>query len=133
MPKRKRGREQADPSGHAVEPVASPTYDYAPYVSPVAAKVLVDAEGGHWRLARGPLDPRRAKRLAVSAHAMSISDGEYDEDRGRWYHSFLPEADRLPTWQRVKPLYDSDGMLSHRAYEFTDEDGRVLLYIDTSC
>ncbi|MFI5527366.1 hypothetical protein ACIA8O_02310 [Kitasatospora sp. NPDC051853] len=126
----KKKRKQSEP---IEEPAPSPTYDYVPYVSPVSARTLLDADGGRWQLARGPLDPRRAKRLAVSAHAMSMSDGEYDEDRNHWYHPFLPEADRLPTWLEIKPLYGSDGMLSYEAYEFTDEDGRVLLYIQTYC
>ncbi|MFB7945706.1 hypothetical protein ACFC6L_12375 [Kitasatospora phosalacinea] len=64
---------------------------------PVAARGFTDADGCRWRLVRGPLDPRRAKRLAVRADVMSTGD-HYDERAGRWLPRFLPAAERPAAW-----------------------------------
>ncbi|MFB7618714.1 hypothetical protein [Kitasatospora sp. NPDC056181] len=103
-----------------------------PVRSPVADRGFTDAAGCRWTLARGPLDPRRAKRLAVSADLMSMGEA-YDDEQERWFPAFLPEADRPGAWLEAGSRYDVDELLSYLAYEFTDQDGRTLLYIQTFC
>ncbi|MFJ8039750.1 hypothetical protein ACIRBX_04435 [Kitasatospora sp. NPDC096147] len=118
----------------AVPREPEPDEDYGTIVDPMTARAFTDAEGHHWVLSRGPLDPRRAKRMATAADEMALSGPDHhDEATNRWLPAFLPRADRLAAWQEVAQLYGADGMLSHVAYEFTSEDGRVLLYIQTFC
>ncbi|MFD4400031.1 hypothetical protein [Kitasatospora sp. NPDC058478] len=100
--------------------------------SPLMARGFTDADGRHWRLARGPLDPRRAKRLAVGADMMSM--GDYYEDRAEgWLPRFLSEAERPAAWLKARARFGAADLPIHEAYEFTTEDGLVLLYIETYC
>ncbi|MFE7590649.1 hypothetical protein ACFU6K_14715 [Kitasatospora sp. NPDC057512] len=100
--------------------------------SPLMARGFTDADGCHWRLARGPLDPRRAKRLAVGADLMSM--GTYYDDRvGWWLPRFLTEAERPAAWLEARARFGAADLPIHEAYEFTDDDGRVLLFIETYC
>ncbi|MER5864950.1 hypothetical protein [Kitasatospora sp. NPDC002040] len=104
-----------------------------PYAAPpVAARGFTDADGCHWRLARGPLDPRRAKRLAVGADVMSM--GRYYDDEAEWWlPRFLPEAERPAAWLEARARFGAAELPVHEAYEFTADDGRVLLFIETYC
>ncbi|WP_407991539.1 hypothetical protein [Kitasatospora sp. CMC57] len=99
---------------------------------PVAARGFTDADGTCWRLARGPLDPRRAKRLAVDADVMSMGTS-YDDEAGRWLPRFLAEAERPAAWLEARAGFDTAHLPVHEAYEFTADDGRVLLFIETYC
>ncbi|KOV10405.1 hypothetical protein ADK60_38020 [Streptomyces sp. XY431] len=99
---------------------------------PVAARGFTDADGCYWQLARGPLDPRRAKRLAVDADVMTM--GTYYDDRAeRWLPRVIAEAERPAAWAEARARFDADELPIHEAYEFTAEDGRVLLFIETYC
>ncbi|TYC68616.1 hypothetical protein [Streptomyces sp. CB01881] len=99
---------------------------------PVAARGFTDADGCHWRLVRGPLDPRRAKRLAVGADVMSM--GEYYDDQAQcWLPRFLAEAERPAAWLAARARFGAADLPIHEAYEFTTDDGRVLLFIETYC
>ncbi|MFD4908486.1 hypothetical protein [Kitasatospora purpeofusca] len=99
---------------------------------PVTAHGFTDADGCYWQLARGPLDPRRAKRLAVDADVMTM--GTYYDDRAeRWLPRFLAEAERPAAWAEARARFDADELPIHEAYEFVGEDGRVLLFIETYC
>ncbi|WP_457030048.1 hypothetical protein [Kitasatospora sp. P5_F3] len=100
--------------------------------SPVQERGFTDAAGCHWRLVRGPLDPRRAKRLAVDAAVMSMGD-HYDENAGMRFPRFLPEHERPAAWLVAKSRFGAADLLVHEAYEFVADDGRVLLYIETYC
>ncbi|MFJ3216282.1 hypothetical protein ACIPLC_10225 [Kitasatospora sp. NPDC086801] len=99
---------------------------------PLAAGGFVDADGCRWRLARGPLHPRRAKRLAVEADAMTL---------GAWHQDFpdalvpvlLAPEERPAAWLEVRDRFDAPDPPSHQAYEFVAADGRTLLYINTRC
>lgn len=99
---------------------------------PVMARGFTDAAGCHWRLVRGPLDPRRAKRLAVSADVMSM--GEYYDDQAQWWlPRFLAEAERPAAWLEARARLGAADLPIHEAYEFTADDGRALLFIETYC
>ncbi|WP_407918247.1 hypothetical protein [Kitasatospora sp. NE20-6] len=99
---------------------------------PVTAGGFTDADGCHWRLARGPLDPRRAKRLAVDADMMSMGT-HYDDRAGRWLPRFLAQAERPTAWAEARARFGAADLPIHEAYEFTADDGRVLLLIETHC
>ncbi|MFE1321867.1 hypothetical protein [Kitasatospora phosalacinea] len=117
----------------AARPAGSVEADRGSFVlPPVAARGFTDADGCRWRLVRGPLDPRRAKRLAVQADVMSMGD-RYDERAGRWLPRFLPEAERPAAWLVARAGYGAQGLPSYRAYEFSADDGRVLLFVETHC
>ncbi|KQV10938.1 MULTISPECIES: hypothetical protein [unclassified Kitasatospora] len=100
--------------------------------SPVQERGFTDAAGCHWRLVRGPLDPRRAKRLAVEAAVMSMGD-HYDEEAETWFPRFLPEHERPAAWLAARAWFDATDLLVHEAYEFVADDGRALLHIETYC
>lgn len=102
-------------------------------LAPVAAGGFTDGEGHEWRLVRGPLDPRRAKRLAVTADLMSAGEMSYDEDRDTWLPRFVPEADRPATWLAARSRFGAHDLPFHEAFEFHGEDGRTLLYIEVYC
>ncbi|MER7756060.1 hypothetical protein [Kitasatospora sp. NPDC097643] len=101
----------------------------------MAAGGFVDADGCRWRLVRGPVDPRLAKRLAAGADEMTL--GGWD----RWHEDFpdelmpvlLAPQEREDAWREVRDRFDAPQPPSHQAYEFVSEDGRTLLYIDTWC
>ncbi|MFF4381724.1 hypothetical protein [Kitasatospora sp. NPDC001547] len=99
---------------------------------PVRAGGFTDADGCCWRLARGPLDPRRARRLSVEADMMSMGTC-YDERVGRWLPRFLTAAERPAAWLEARARFGVDDLPIHEAYEFTADDGRVLLFIETYC
>ncbi|WP_406092472.1 hypothetical protein [Kitasatospora purpeofusca] len=99
---------------------------------PVAARGFTDATGCYWQLARGPLDPRRAKRLAVDADVMTMGI-YYDDLAERWLPRFVKEAERPAAWAEARARFDADELPIHEAYEFAGEDGRVLLFIETYC
>ncbi|QKW18707.1 hypothetical protein HUT16_06210 [Kitasatospora sp. NA04385] len=124
MPKRRK------PAKLPAEPLEADRGSYV--LPPVAARGFADVDGRRWRLARGPLDPRRAKRLAVEADVMSMGV-HYDESADRWIPRFLPEAERPGAWLEARAGYAVDGLPSYLAYEFTAEDGRVLLFVETFC
>ncbi|MFB8238410.1 hypothetical protein ACFC58_17845 [Kitasatospora purpeofusca] len=117
-----------------VAAMPSPAEDsHGSYVQmPVAARGFTDTDGCYWRLTRGPLDPRRAKRLAVDADVMTM--GTYYEERAeRWLPRFLTEAERPAAWTEARARFDATDLPIHEAYEFTADDGRVLLFIETYC
>ncbi|MEV7120551.1 hypothetical protein [Kitasatospora griseola] len=99
---------------------------------PVADGGFTDIDGCHWRLARGPLDVRRAKRLAVTADRMTMGE-EYDERARFRVPRLLTPEERPGAWLRARAGFDAAADPRHEAYEFADADGRVLLYIATSC
>ncbi|MFI9329243.1 hypothetical protein ACIGZJ_17060 [Kitasatospora sp. NPDC052868] len=99
---------------------------------PVTAGGFTDAGGCYWRLARGPLDPRRAKRLAVDADMMSMGT-YYDDQAGRWLPRFLAVVERPTAWVEARARFGAADLPVHEAYEFTADDGRVLLFIETYC
>lgn len=99
---------------------------------PLTAGGFTDADGGYWRLARGPLDPRRAKRLAADADVMSMGT-YYDDEAGCRLPRFLPEAERPAAWLEARARLGAADLPVHEAYEFTADDGRVLLFIETYC
>ncbi|WP_406194559.1 hypothetical protein OH807_05450 [Kitasatospora sp. NBC_01560] len=114
----------------ALEPVEHP-YS-AGVLPPVAAGGFTDAAGCRWTRARGPLDPRRAKRLVRAADAMAFGTA-YDHVLEDWFPAFLTGAGRAAAWEEIREHYGSEGLPSHLAYEFTAEDGRTLLFVDTDC
>ncbi|MCX5214424.1 hypothetical protein OG689_35075 [Kitasatospora sp. NBC_00240] len=106
--------------------------------SPVRYKGFTDAEGVRWALARGPLDPRRAKRLAVTADLMWMGcDVGHDWDRYTYVPEYVPTAERPARWLEIRKrlnVRDWDPLHGRAflAYEFVS-NGRVLLYIDVYC
>ncbi|MEV7603714.1 hypothetical protein AB0O91_40720 [Kitasatospora sp. NPDC089797] len=108
-----------EPGGTSVDP-------------PVTARGFTDADCCYWRLTRGPLDPRRAKRLSVEADMMSMGT-YYDEQVGWWLPRFLTAAERPAAWLEARARFGADDLPIHEAYEFTADDGRVLLFIETYC
>ncbi|MFD8593535.1 hypothetical protein ACFV1L_00855 [Kitasatospora sp. NPDC059646] len=99
---------------------------------PVRDRGFTDADGCRWRLVRGPLDVRRAKRLAVTADRMTMGV-DYDERLRLWMPRFLAPEERPAAWLEARAGFDADALPSHRAYEFADGDGRVLLFVETHC
>ncbi|WP_329493706.1 hypothetical protein [Kitasatospora herbaricolor] len=106
--------------------------------SPVQYKGFTDAEGVRWALARGPLDPRRAKRLARTADLMWMgSDIGHDWDRHALVPEYVPAAERPARWLEIRKRLDLrdwdplDGQ-AFQAFEFVS-NGRVLLYISVHC
>ncbi|MFD5559944.1 hypothetical protein [Kitasatospora griseola] len=99
---------------------------------PVADGGFTDIDGCHWRLARGPLDVRRAKRLAVTADRMTTGE-EYDERARFRVPRLLTPEERPDAWLRARAGYDAAADPRHEAYEFADADGHVLLCIATHC
>ncbi|WP_405364791.1 hypothetical protein [Kitasatospora sp. NBC_00039] len=100
--------------------------------SPVADHGFTDAADCRWTLVRGPLDPRRAKRLAVSADLMTMGSA-YDHEQERRFPALLPEADRPAAWLEIGGRCNVDALPSYLAYEFAGQDGRTLLYVETFC
>ncbi|MBV2155019.1 hypothetical protein [Kitasatospora sp. SUK 42] len=96
---------------------------------PVAAGGFLDARGRYWRLARGPLERRLAKRLMTDADEMTLGDWG-----GGWHEDFpddfvpvlLTPEERPAAWQAALAE-------DHQAYEFRAEGGLTLLYLDISC
>ncbi|MFD5919295.1 hypothetical protein ACFVYP_17460 [Kitasatospora sp. NPDC058201] len=115
-----------------MEPAPAEEAEGSHVLPPVTARGFTDADGCHWRLLRGPLDPRRAKRLAVSADVMSMGD-YYDDQARRWLPRFLAADERPAAWLETKARLGAVYLPIHEAYEFTTDDGRVLLYIETYC
>jgi len=99
---------------------------------PVNDGGFTDADGCYWLLARGPLDVRRAKRLAVTADRMTMGT-EYDERAERFLPRTLTEDERPAAWLEARARFGARTTPIHEAYEFTAEDGRVLLFIETYC
>ena len=103
--------------------------------SPVAERGFIDAEGRKWTLTRGPIDPRRAKRLAVTADLMSVDDDF--EEGGQRVPVRIREADRPAYWLKIKPglnAPDRPGFaLTYQAYEFTSVDGLTLVHFEVYC
>ncbi|MFD7448754.1 hypothetical protein [Kitasatospora sp. NPDC059827] len=97
-------------------------------LTPVAAGGFQDARGCYWRLARGPLDRRLAKRLAAGADEMTL---------GGWdgWHEDFPEAlvPVLLTPEERPAAWLSALAEDHHAYEFRAADGRTLLYLHICC
>ncbi|MFC9327039.1 hypothetical protein [Kitasatospora sp. NPDC057015] len=119
----------------SVGPPAEPAERYGPaHLDPVHDGGFTDAEGCRWALSRGPIDTRRAKRLALGADLLWTGDDEYDEDGDRLVPVYVPAADRAAAWQEIRPrLNAADGHLPfHHAFEFVSA-GRVLLYVETYC
>ncbi|MFD0273564.1 hypothetical protein ACFVHB_06550 [Kitasatospora sp. NPDC127111] len=132
MPKKRKRPETFAEVVTAMPPPSEQGPGGSPVLRPVTARGFTDAEGCHWRLARGPLDPRRAKRLAVSADAMTM--GEYYDERAQWWlPRFLAEAERPAAWTEARAGFGAGDLPIHEAYEFTADDGRVLLFIETYC
>ncbi|MFF0387304.1 hypothetical protein ACFYS8_01260 [Kitasatospora sp. NPDC004615] len=90
------------------------------------------ADGCHWRLTRGPLDPRRAKRLAVTADRTSMGVA-YDDRAGQWLPRFLGADDRPAAWLAARARFGAAELPIHETHEFTDGDGHVLLFVETYC
>ncbi|MGW4383246.1 hypothetical protein [Kitasatospora sp. NPDC004531] len=99
---------------------------------PVHDRGFTDADGCHWRLVRGPLDVRRAKRLAVTADRMTMGV-DYDERVRLWMPRFLSPQERPAAWLEARAGFHANERPSYRAYEFADADGRVLLFVETHC
>ncbi|OKJ15760.1 hypothetical protein [Kitasatospora sp. CB01950] len=99
---------------------------------PVHDRGFTDADGCHWRLVRGPLDVRRAERLAVTADRMTMGV-DYDERVRLWMPRFLGAEERPAAWPAARAGFDAAALPFHEAYEFADDDGRVLLFIETHC
>ncbi|MFF2079187.1 hypothetical protein ACFVXG_31090 [Kitasatospora sp. NPDC058162] len=100
-----------------------------PYrLTPVAASGFLDAEGRYWRLARGPLERRLAKRLATGADEMTLGhwDGWHEDFPDALIPVLLTPEERPAAWLRALAE-------DHRAYEFRAADGRTLLYLDVDC
>ncbi|MFE6054478.1 hypothetical protein ACFQ6N_27300 [Kitasatospora sp. NPDC056446] len=95
---------------------------------PVSAGGFLDAGGRYWRLARGPLERRLAKRLAARADEMTLGPwGRWHEDYPDWFVPVLLTPEERPAaWSAA---LDEDFL----AYEFRAGDGRTLLYLDISC
>ncbi|MEV7187979.1 hypothetical protein [Kitasatospora sp. NPDC093102] len=95
---------------------------------PLGSGGFVDAEGRYWRLARGPVDRRLAKRLAVDADEMTLGLwGELHEaSPGFFVPSLLTPEERPGAWLEASAL-------DYRAYEFRASGGRRLLYLVVFC
>ncbi|MFJ5926195.1 hypothetical protein ACIQF6_26665 [Kitasatospora sp. NPDC092948] len=99
---------------------------------PVTDGGFTDADGCHWRLVRGPLDPRRAKRLAVTADVMTVGT-DYDDRLRQWLPRVLPRDARPAAWLEARAGFDPGADPHHVPYEFAGADGRVLLFVETHC
>ncbi|GAA3014011.1 hypothetical protein [Kitasatospora sp. NPDC057738] len=95
---------------------------------PLASGGFVDAGGRYWRLARGPVDRRLAKRLAVGADEMTLGlRGELEEvSPGVFVPALLTPEERPAVWREACEL-------DHLAYEFRASGGRTLLYLVVFC
>ncbi|MGW4651241.1 hypothetical protein [Kitasatospora sp. NPDC004289] len=54
-------------------------------------------------------------------------------DVGWWIPHFLAEADRPAAWLEARAGYGAAYLPAYEAYEFTADDGRVLLFVETHC
>ncbi|MFE5586745.1 hypothetical protein [Kitasatospora sp. NPDC056531] len=95
---------------------------------PVSAGGFLDADGCYWRLARGPVERRLAKRLAVGADEMTLGawDGWHEDFPDALVPVLLAPEERPAAWRKAS-------VEDHRAYEFRATGGRTLLYLDVSC
>ncbi|WP_329390213.1 hypothetical protein OG625_38550 [Streptomyces sp. NBC_01351] len=132
MPKKRKHAATLAEVVAAMQPPPAEESGSSYVLPPLMARGFTDADGCYWRLARGPLDPRRAKRLAVSADVMSM--GEYYDDQDQWWlPRFLAEAERPAAWLEARAGFGAADLPIHEAYEFTADDGRILLFIETYC
>ncbi|WP_433544570.1 hypothetical protein ACQPZG_05315 (plasmid) [Streptomyces sp. CA-294286] len=102
--------------------------DGGPFVlSPAGAGELADADGCRWKVLRGPLDVRLAKRLVHGADVMIIGEGAGDRLR------CVPVEEKGAAWAGIKDRIGSEGLPSYQPYQFISADGRQLLYIEQTC
>ncbi|MFE4974764.1 hypothetical protein ACFRAR_21995 [Kitasatospora sp. NPDC056651] len=95
---------------------------------PVASGGFVDAGGCYWRLARGPVDRRLAKRLAAEAEEMTLGLwGRLEETSpGHFVPALLTPEERPAAWLEATAL-------EYLAYEFRASGGRRLLCLVVFC
>ncbi|MFE7524553.1 hypothetical protein ACFU7Y_02380 [Kitasatospora sp. NPDC057542] len=95
---------------------------------PLKSGGFVDSEGRYWRLARGPVDRRLAKRLAVHADEMTLGlwGRLHEASPGFFVPSLLAPEERPGAWLEASAL-------EYLAYEFRASGGRTLLYLVVFC
>ncbi|MBO1416708.1 hypothetical protein [Streptomyces sp. FH025] len=129
MPNKPRRRTDGFAEVLAALPPATGTGGGQRRQDPVAAGGFLDARGRYWRLARGPLDRRPARRLMSGADEMT---------RGGWgggWHEDFPD-DLVPVLlaSEERPAAWREALAGdHQAYEFRAAGGLTLLYLDISC
>ncbi|MFJ6618655.1 hypothetical protein ACIQOW_13900 [Kitasatospora sp. NPDC091335] len=96
---------------------------------PLASGGFLDAGGRYWRPARGPVDRRLARRLAVDADEMALGlAGRLDEvSPGRFVPALLTAEERAEAWLRACSAE------AYWAYEFRASGGQSLLYLVIHC
>ena len=105
--------------------------------NPLESGELVDAEGVMWRLRRADLDRRLAVRLIKSAAEVVV--GESGGLSVKW----VDPATINQLWNAISPQYvdstDESGKIGwpekpfYVGYEFSDENGRRLLFLKEVC
>ncbi len=60
-------------------------------------------------------------------------DVEWDDRSERWLPRVLPDEERPAAWLAARAGYGAATRTSYAAFEFTDDAGRVLLFIETYC
>jgi hypothetical protein len=99
---------------------------------PATQGELVEADGRRWVVRRRRIDPRLVKRLIRRTDVVVIL-GESGGSRPRR----LVDAERTAIWEKVRGAYAGraspgpsvDGS-DYQGYEFVDDDGAVMLYLE---
>lgn len=95
---------------------------------PLRTGGFVDAEGRYWRLARGPVDQRLARRLAADADEVTLGlRGRLHEcSPGEFVPALLTPEERPAAWREACAQ-------EYLAYEFRASGDRTLLYLVIFC
>ncbi|MGW3184162.1 hypothetical protein ACWDD9_33330 [Kitasatospora sp. NPDC001119] len=103
-------------------------HEYWNLDDPLASGGFVDAGGRYWRLARGPVDQRLAKRLAVDADEMTLGlwGRLHEASPGVFVPALLTPEERPAAWLDASAL-------EYLAYEFRASGDRTLLYLVVHC
>ncbi|MFE7637475.1 hypothetical protein DR950_39865 [Kitasatospora xanthocidica] len=103
-------------------------HEYWNLDDPLASGGFVDAGGRYWRLARGPVDRRLAKRLAVDADEMTLGlwGRLHEASPGVFVPALLTPEERPAAWLDASAL-------EYLAYEFRASGDRTLLYLVVRC
>ncbi|MFG2692155.1 hypothetical protein [Kitasatospora sp. NPDC048407] len=60
-------------------------------------------------------------------------DVAYDDRAGQWLPRFLPADERPAARLAARARFGAAELPIHETYEFTDDHGRVLLFVETYC
>jgi hypothetical protein len=100
--------------------------------SPAALGELVEADGHRWLVQRRRIDLRVVKRLIRRSDVVVVLGGS-----GEFRHRRIAPSERTSIWETVRRAYAGPGGVKrtvdgpdYMAYQFVDDGGTVMLYLE---